>query len=257
MKGVFFIILTMMFSSCAVKKMAVDNADTLLTHQITKRLPLYSKQKEKLSKDMDKFLNDQKLVAQEILPHLDEMEINSEEMLIKKYQTLEASFMQISKNFSNLMSKYMAQLDEKQQKDFFETLDDENREILKKEKEKRIDEVEDRFEIFLGKLSGPQKQIIREYKDYYHSRAKDRLDRRVKLHEKFRATYNYDISESTKVQQFQEAFTEYQEETRSGSKNLEIMKRILPTVSKKQREQFRKRVEEVKDIIKYYLSVDY
>ncbi len=242
---------------CGAKKLAVENADTLISHQVNKRLPLYSTQRDQLSKDIDTFLNKEKPVAQEILPVIDEIDLKSPEKVEADYKKLEGFFVRISKDFTNFMSQYMAKLDAKQQKDFFKNLDDENREILKKEKEDRIDSIEERFEMFMGSINSKQKQIIRDYSDYYHDRAKERLTRRVKLHDKFKAIYSHDSSEESKVKEFQEAFNEYQVESLKGNKNLEILKKVLPTVSAEQREHFRKEAQEVKDLLRYYNSIEY
>lgn len=257
MKLFIITVLSFLLSACAAKKLAVENADTLLSHQITKRVPLYSKQKDKLNKEIDQFLNEKKEVAQEILPVLDNLDIEDSEKIESQYKKLENFFLNISSDFSALMSRQIARMDKKQQKDFFETLDDENREILKKEKEDRIDQFEERFESFFGSIMGPQKQIVREYANYFDSRARERLDRRVKLHQKFRDIMAQEVSTESKEKMIQEAFVDYQQEVQKGSRNLEIIKKLLPTVTDIQREHFRGQVQEIKDLLKYYVSLDY
>jgi transcription termination factor NusB len=257
MRITFLFLIAFLGYGCGAKKLAVENADTLIGHQVNKRLPLYSAQRDQLSKDIDLFLNKEKPVAQEILPVIDEIDLKSPEKVEADYTKLEGFFVRISKDFTNFMSQYMAKLDAKQQKDFFKTLDDENREILKKEKEDRIDSIEERFEMFMGSINSKQKQIIRNYSDYYHDRAKERLTRRVKLHDKFKAIYSHDSSEESKIKEFQEAFNEYQAESLKGNKNLEILKKVLPTVTAEQREHFRKEAQEIKDLLRYYNSIEY
>lgn len=258
MKMMFMLMFIVLFTGCAAKQLAVENADTLISHQITKRLPLYSKQKDKLNRDIDKFLNDSKPLAQEILPVIDDIDLKNEEAVSEKYKKLEAYFMDISKKFSAMMSSHIAKLDSKQQKDFFNVLDDENRELLKREKEDRIDSIEERFEMFFGSIKGEQKQLIREYADYFHDRAKAKLDRRIKLHQEFRNIFKAEeLSENGREKLIQDAFIEYQNDTLKGNKNLEILKKVLPTISKKQREHFRGQTREVKELLKYFLSVDY
>jgi phage-related minor tail protein len=257
MKVTFIILFCFLGYGCAAKKLAVQNADSLITHQMTKRLPLYSDQKDTLEKDVDAFLDRTKPMAQEVLPVIDEMNLKNEEEISTQYQKLESFFVQVSNEFSKLSSKYMAKLDPKQQKEFFETLDDENREILKKEKENRIDQAENRLELFLGHVNSKQKQIIREYGDYLQKRAKTRLDRRIKLHHEFKIIYHQDISESSRASAFLEQFVNYQNESMTGNKNLEIIKRFIPTITSEQREHFRKEAEEIKSLIKYFNSVEY
>lgn len=242
---------------CGAKKLAIDNADTLISHQVNKRLPLYSAQKDQLAKDIDRFLNKEKAVAQEILPVIDDIDLEKPEKIESQYMKLEGFFVRVSNDFTAFMSTYMAKLDQKQQKDLFKILDDENREILKKEKEARIDTIEDRFKMFMGSINSKQKQIIRDYSDYFQSRAKERLSRRVKLHDKFRAIYTHDSSEDSKAKEFQEAFVDYQKEALAGNKNLELLKKVLPTVTPEQREHFRKEAQEIKDLLRYFNSVEY
>lgn len=253
---VMFLIMLLQFG-CTAKKMAVENADTLLRYQINKRLPLYSAQKDQMNRDVEIFLNKEKPVAQEILPVIDAIDFKSPEKIEEQYKKLEAFFLRISKDFTVYVSKYLAKLDSKQQKDLFNTLDDENREILKKEKEARIDGLEDKFKMFMGSINGPQKQIIREHVDYFQDRAKLRLNRRITLHQKFRSIFQQDASEATKANLFQEAFDEYQKKSVEGNKNLELLKKVLPTITPDQREYFRKEAAEIKDLIRYYNSIEY
>ena len=258
MKIMLLVLICFLFTGCAAKKLAIDNADTLISHQINRRLPLYSKQKEELSKDIDKFLNDSKPLAQEIVPIVDEIDLNNDAEIEGQYNKLEAYFSEISKKFSAMMSTHIARLDKKQQKDFFDTLDEENRELLKREKDDRIDSIEERFEMFFGSINGEQKQILVEYSDYFHDRAKQRLDRRVKLHKEFREIFKEeDLSENGRVKMIQDAFVKYQNESLVGNKNLEMLKKVLPTLSKRQHEHFRKHTVEIKELLKYFLSVDY
>jgi len=253
---VMFLIILLQFG-CTAKKMAVENADTLINYQINKRLPLYSEQKDQMNRDVEIFLNKEKPVAQEILPVIDEIDLKNPDKVEAQYKKLEDFFLRISKDFTVYVAKYMAKLDSKQQKDLFHTLDDENREILKKEKEERIDGLEDRFKMFMGSINGPQKQIIREHVSYFEERAKLRLNRRINLHQKFRSIYKQDASESAKAALFQEAFSEYQKKSIEGNKNLELLKKVLPTITPQQREYFRKEAAEIKDLLRYYNSVEY
>lgn len=191
-------VLGIFLSGCAAKKLAVNNADSLISYQVTKRLPLYSEQKEKLDKDIEAFLIKSKLVASDMLPVIDSLNLSSVENLPNQYNKFESFYSKLAFDFAELMSSHLATLDKKQQKDFFETLDDENRKLLNKEKEDRVDDIEDRFDTFLGSVNGPQKQLIREYSDYFHCRAKERLDRRITLHEKFREIFKTESSPAYK-----------------------------------------------------------
>jgi hypothetical protein len=251
------ILILLLTYGCAAKKMALENADSLISHQFTKRLPLYSAQKNTLDKDIDAFLERTKPLAQYVAAEIDDIDLKSPDKIETQYADLEKYYKHVAKDFSTLMSKYMAKLDLKQRKDFLETLDDENREILKKEKENRIDQIEDRFKMFLGSVNSKQKQLIREYEDYFDARAKARLDRRVQLQQSFQNIFNQDISEASRITLFQEAFAKYQNDSLIGNKNVEILKKIVPTVTPDQREHFRKEAQEVKSLLQYFNSIEY
>ncbi|WPU63847.1 hypothetical protein [Peredibacter starrii] len=252
-----FLLIALIGYGCAAKKLAVDNADTLLGHQVTKRLPLYTAQKNELGEDIDQFLNKQKPVAQEIVPVIDDMKLESEAKLEEHYKKLEGFYRKIAKDFSALMAKYMAKLDDKQQKDFFDEVESENRQIAKKDKEERVEEVQERLEKFLGTISSDQKQVIAHYGDYFMEQTKKRVERRRELHQKFKSIYAQDIAPTARKDLFQEAFVNYQEEGLTSNKNLEILKKLLPTITKLQREHFRRETQEIKDILSYYLQVNY
>jgi hypothetical protein len=257
MRYILILLLTLNGYGCAAKKMAVENADYLISRQVYKKIPLYSDQKSQFSKDIDIFLNQVKPNAQNILPVIDEMDLEASDKMTSQYEKLEEFFKKLSKKFSDLISTYLAKLDVKQQKDFFKNLDDENREILKLEKEKNIDQVENRVKLLLGSINSDQKQLIRENSQYFEQRAKERLDRRVELHQIFRSIYAQDISENSRIKLFQEAFGDYQTKSTVNTKNLELLQKLLPTITKKQREHFRKEAQEVKDLLKYFITIEY
>lgn len=243
--------------SCAAKKLVVNNADTLLEHQITKRLPLYSKQKQVLSKDVTQFLKDQKPRAREVLPVIDKINISSPDEIDDHYQVLAKNYDQIALDFARLLSKHMATLDSKQQKDFFDTLAQENRELKKKDPEERIEKTQDRFENFFGTINEKQKQKLTDLNDHFEERNKERIKRRIKLHADFQRIYKNDLSSESRQDLFVKSYAEYQKKSVDHKKNIELIKAILPTVSKKQKEFFKGRTREVKEILKYFLEATY
>jgi hypothetical protein len=256
MKNILLIMILPLLFSCGVKRLAVNHADDLLTYQVTRKIPLYSEQKKDLERDIGNFLNSSKTSVSDILPTIDKLELEGSEEINRTYPKLEEFYLKLAGNFSNLLSKYLANLDSKQQKDLFEILDDENRELLKKEKEDRIDEWEDRFRSFFGNISGPQKQLLLKNADYFQERAKARLTRRVNLHEKLKVAYQQDISSESRKDILNDAFKAYQTESTKGNKNVEIIQDFLPTLSKRQKEHFRRHIEDVKELLKYFCSIN-
>lgn len=257
MKILHLILILSFTCACAAQKVAVNNADTLISYQVTKRLPLYSEQKKKLDTDIDEFLQRSKSKASEILPVIDEIDLKDPGALDSQYKRIEAFYKYISADFSVLMSLHMAKLDKIQQEEFFSNMADENRDLEKKNKRDLIKEVEERFDQFLGDLTDNQKNIIRSYDPYYQERAEKRLENRKKLYQVFKDIYAQEASPDAKAKLFQEAFVKYQNESIDSNKNVEILQKLIPTIDQSQREYFRNKASEIRELIKYYLTVNY
>lgn len=256
MRVVLLFLCLLTFVSCGAKKMAIDHADTLLVHQITKRLPLYSQQKKELGDDVQKFLKDSKPLALEASPLLENIEVNHEKVG-PQYKRFEAFYMKLANRFSGLLSRYMAKLDAKQQKEFFETLDLENKELARKDKTDILESVEERFKYFMGTITEAQKQILVNYEEYFINRHKTRLKGREKLLNDIKLTYADDSSLATKTKTFQELMVKYQERNAEENKNAEILEKIVPTMTDLQKKHFHKETQEIKELLGYFMTVDY
>ncbi|MBA2404023.1 MAG: hypothetical protein H0V66_04560 [Bdellovibrionales bacterium] len=241
---------------CAAKKMAAQNADVLLENQIEKKLPLYSDQKKQLKSDVDKFLNDQKPLSKEAIKLITSIELDAYK-IDQQYDALNAIYSKLALNFTKVMSKYMSMLDEKQQKEFNEKLDEENKTLAKSKTEDRIEKLEDRFETLFGSISDKQKELLAKQKSHISERHKIRVERREKLHEKFKEIFEMDLSREAKIDYFVEAFSNYQKNYPEAPKNKEIIKSIIPTLSAEQKEFFEEKTNDLKEIINYYLETDY
>lgn len=245
-----------LLAGCAAKKLAVSNADTLLENQIEKRLPLYDAQKTALAKDVDKFLNDQKPFAREAIPLITDVELDVSQV-DGQYEKLKTLYNKLALNFSRLMSKYMAPLDEKQQKDFSRLLKEENHKLSRSKTDERMEKLYDRFELMFGSVSSEQKKILESYKDYFWERHKLRVKRREKLHDRFDEIFKIDLSEAGRAEEFYKAFEDFQQNYPDNEKNKEIIKKIIPTLSLAQKEAFEERTEDMQEIIRYYLEASY
>lgn len=243
-------------SGCAAKKMMVRHADNLLEVQLLKRLPLYEAQKKNLSKEVSAFMNEQKQLVQNALPILNDLEL-SQVKIESQYDRLHSAYKQLALNFSKLMSRFMAQLDKKQQKEFDQKLTEENEEIAKTKLQTRLDKINERLEILLGNLSDEQKHLIKNHRKYFEDRHILRLKRREKLHERFREIYRLNLSDESRATYFYEAFEDYQMGYPESEKNKEIILQLIPTLSSKQKEIFKNRLTDLKEILQYYLETDY
>lgn len=257
MKYLMLLLLSCLLFACGPKKLAVKNADTLIVHQITKRVPLYSAQKDELAKDVDRFLVNKKPMVQEIVPIIDELDFKDSGRLESQYQTLETHYRKIAQDFSALMAKYLSKLDAKQQKEFISNLEDENKKIAVKVKRNPMSDIESRFKLFFDSISDSQKKLLNTYKDYFKARNELRLQNRLKLQEQIRGLTSEELSAESKQKMIQDYFTEYQKASLEDNKNVEILKKIAPTLSDEQRKYFKEEAQDIKETLKYFISVDY
>jgi hypothetical protein len=241
---------------CTAKKLVVQNADTLLQIQIKKHLPLYSTQNKRLEKDIHQFLNQQKSYVKEAVPIFANLDLNSKKVN-EQYDALNEVYFKLALNFSKLMGSYMAMLDKKQQSEFKENLKEENQTLKNQSSEERQEKIQERFKSLFGKISHEQVEILNAQKDYFEQRHKVRLNRRKKLHAKFWEIYKMDVSESSKAHEFYEAFEEYQVSYPENEKNKEILKKTASSLSDEQKEVFKRKMNELKEILSYYLETVY
>lgn len=241
---------------CAAKKMAAQNADMYLEHQIEQRLPLYSAQKTALAKDVDRFLTEQKEFAKVALPAIKSIELDANK-IDRQYDHLEQIYRNLALNFAKLMSRYMAQLDHKQQKDFAKNLKDENTTLARLTADARIEKIAHRFESIFGSLSDEQRNIIKSHKSRWETRHLNRLKRREALHAKFTEIYKQDLSNDGRTKYFVEAFHEYQRSYPESEHNKEILKLLIPTLSPKQRVELQEKSNDLQEILGHYLETDY
>lgn len=239
-------------SACGSKKLAVSNADTLISYQMNKRIPLEYKQKEKLAKDIDDFLNAHKADAKAILPVIDEIRVD--QPVDDPYSKLESFYEKITQDFTKVIAKYMAMLDESQQKEFFESLKTDNESALKRDKFSRRKQIEDRVKLVTGSITDEQKKILDQYDSYFEERMLKRHQLRADLFNKFQEIYK---SRENLEQKIEDALLAYQSENLSNSKNLEIIKKIMPTLDQAQKDGLKDQILEVKEIIALFLTTNY
>jgi hypothetical protein len=256
---VYLLTLLFLVFGCTAKKIVVTHADMLLQNQIEKRLPLYSAQKKDLSKDIDKFLNEQKAFAREVIPVITELELNVDKV-DEQYDKVEEMYQRLSLKFGKLMSRHMASLDEKQAKDFLRTLKEENHKLSKNRHKDRMKAVEDRFKMFFGSIKEEQRKIFDDHKKLLQERHNTRVERRKQLHQRFAEIYQMDESKEPKESRefyFNQAFADYQKNYPESPKNKEIIKQIIPTLTLKQKETFESKTKEVNEVLNYYLDTNY
>jgi hypothetical protein len=251
-----FFLFMFCLSGCGAKSILVKNADSLLEYQVEKRLPLYSDQKKVLSKDVKNFLKEQKSAVQVLLPVIDELSLEPE-IVEKAYKELLSTYDKVTLKFSAMVSKHLAILDSKQQKDFFENLKNENRSLSKKSPSDLLDMSYERFEKLFGSINDKQKQLLSGYESYIVDNHNRKLKRRKDLESQFEKIFAQELSAGSRENLLVDALNAFHKDAHDHEKNLLIIKKLIPEISPAQIETFRKRVAEVKEIIQLYLDANY
>lgn len=249
-------LMTILLTGCGAKKIVVNNADGLLSYQVTKKIPLSAKQEHELDQDIDKLLNDTKPTGEAVIAIIDVLDLSSQDKLEVRYKELENIYVKLAHEASAILAKHLSRLDEKQQKSFFMKLEQDNKDIQKRLKKKSMERIEDRMDSLLGSVNKDQRNLMKEYEDYFHARNEMRSERREKLAAHFKKIFE-EKSLQEREAQIRKAFQDYQTEALKGNKNLEMLKKLLPTLTQKQKDHFMNHMENLKELLKYYLTVQY
>lgn len=256
MKLASLLLISTLYYSCTGKKIIAKNVDLIVELQIEKRLPLYAAQKDQLSKDVKTFLNNHKGLTKKSLPIISEIELNPERVDLQ-YDTLNSLYKELALQFSKLIAKYMAILDTKQQKEFKETLEGENRSLKRINSDDQVEKARERMESLLGTITDEQIKLIKDQRSYLDARHKLRISRKEALNEKFSKIYKMDSSILAREHSFYEAFENYQATYPENTKNKEIIKKILLTLNEDQKAVLKNKIKELKEILMYYLENNY
>lgn len=243
--------------SCGPKQVAVKYADTYIQKQVEKRLPLYDAQEDALSRDIDKFLNEQKERVKSIVPLLNKINLDDSTSLDQQYPLITEKYLEIARDFSHILAKHMSAFDPKQTKDFLKRMREENNDIFTKGRKERHEKIESRVRHFLGTLSDEQKKILHDNGKTFDAQVVRRSERRGILHTEFKKILEQEISREAKEKMIFDAFVAYQKEALESSENLEIAKKMLPTLSEKQKKNVKGQLAEIEEIIDYFLKTTY
>ncbi len=257
MKMVLLIMIILTGFGCAAKKMAIDNADTLITYQVGKDLPLSSSQKDSLRKKVEGFLNGAKPLANKIQETLTKFDPGNSETITPAYQELEKEYLVLAQDFSKILSQSMATFDKAQQKEYFEIQKDKSSKIKKLKTKERMAKLKERLEHFIGKINEEQQNLIVTYNEYFEDRAQKRIVRRGELQGKFKEIFAQEVTHSEKEKLIQDAFINYQKESLAGNKNLEMLKLLVPTLSEEQIKHLNSKKEEIIELLKYFIKKEY
>jgi hypothetical protein len=254
MKNFLSLLILLILSSCAAKKLAVRNADNLIQYQIEKKIPLYTAQKEKLGQDISRILTNLKPEVKKLIPLLKDVPLDRPEGFDSHYQEIDHLYHRIESDFTNLISKNLAQLDKKQQKDFLKNMADDNKEIADKSTKKKKAEMQKNLETLLGSVTDKQKEILGSYEEYFSKRSLGRIQGRETLLADFTKIYNGEVINE---EGFHQAFREYQ---KARNKDLElpsILKKFIPTLNPEQKMHLKEKFEEAESLVMEFLKTSY
>lgn len=257
MRVLLLIIMTLILGyGCTAKKLAIDNADTLISYQVRKHLPLDSTQKKVFHQDLVDFLNDSKPLAKEITSVVKQIDLKEAKDIDKHYALLEKEYLKMANDFTKILAKPMSHFDPGQQGEFFQILEKENRDITSKKKD-RHKRVADRLKHFLGSVTPDQLTLINNYREYSQERAEQRVKRREKLQTQFKNIFALQVSVAEKEKMIQKAFEDYQKESLMGNKNLEMIHALIPTLTSEQHKYFSEKKEELIQLLEYFIKKTY
>ncbi len=242
---------------CAAKKMAIDNAETLIIYQIGKDLPLSKPQKNELNKDVISFLNGLKPLSTKLQYVLQKFNPADLETIDSTYQELEKSYLIIAQDFSKILARSMADFNQTQQNEYLEIQKKKASKIKKNKPSERLKKSKERLEHFLGQVTEEQQNLLAGQNAYFEERALSRIERRGKLQEQFKEIFSKDITSTEKEKLIFEAFVNYQKESLAGNKNLEMLKVLLPTLKKDQIKHLNSKKNEIIDLLKYFNKKEY
>jgi len=228
------------------------NADYLLVNQIEKRLPLDSNQKKDLSKDIDKLLNDQKPTAKNLILFVEDLRPEVDDVN-KNYDYVEGTYKKIAIDLSAILSKYLAQLNQKQQKEYENLFIKDQIKMRELSQEERIEKAFDRFELFFGSLTDTQKSFFKD--EEFRNKYLNYLKRRENLQEQIKTVFKEDPKSREKL--ILEILHHYIHQYPDSERNKAFIKKILGSLSFDQKKHFQNKKNDFKEILNDFIQTDY
>lgn len=253
MKPYFSLLILLLISSCAAKKLAVRQADNLIQYQIEKKIPLYTAQKEKLGRDIDKILLELKPEIKKLIPLLKEMPIESPEKVEGHYVIVDQIYQRIETDFTALLATHISSLDKKQQRDFLKTMENDTKEIEDRSETRKKETFERNLKMLLGSVTEKQKDILKSYDAYFQKRATSRINGRKNLETNIAKIFEAEMNREAILQ----AFKEYQAERKKDLQITTILKDFIPTLTAEQKVHLKEKFEEAETLIMEFLKTSY
>lgn len=251
MKLTLVLMILIVTHGCTFKKLAIQNAHQLIYFYSLKKLPLNKQQKHEYKEDLAKFINRHRsFIKEELSIVLNSINPEDLQKIENQYHKIESIYLNLAGNFSEILAGLIADFNDKQQTEFFKTLNEDNSKIRKKIEERDPSTLKKTFKMFIGNLNEKQISILRTYSLPLKEQSFKRLERRKNLHEKLKFILDQKNGGERRTA-IHEAFIQYQNEVIKESNYLEIIKSIIPTLDKEQIKHFKNYIAETKELIEY------
>ena len=267
------VIFLLFFVGCSVATLAIKNLDWIISRQVKNHLDLYYNQEKSLQTDISHFLTRQKIQVDPLTQLIKEITLKYESKIqlkdvIQIRSKLSDFYTKIADDFnSNILSKYLAQISQKQLAHFRNENTKRNIE-LKEKISNNESTIFKRIEFFVGDFTAEQKQIIVELRPPMQSLQKQRLQRRKELQIKL-----YQVlasSKTDKKQEIQKLFYNYvhksdldkdQKQKQNYNKNFaaidEGIVKIFNSLNQNQKKALAKKIQWLTDSLKSFKETNF
>jgi hypothetical protein len=174
-----------------------------------------------------------------------------------QFEALKSAYVLISTDYLKLYTKYVALLDQKQQKGFWEKFDETTADFKRRTFEEQEEKLEDRFEMFFGEVTTPQSKLLKDHARYQMSHHEESLKERQLLRDHLKVIFAQNLSSEEKAKAFSQVYLNYQNGLLDNEMTIGLIKSIIPTLTNGQRKFFKKLTTEIEDLIVYFLTKNF
>ncbi|MDA9793386.1 hypothetical protein N9B72_02260 [Bacteriovoracaceae bacterium] len=249
----------LLLSSCGlVQNLFVRKLDYFIASKVSKRLHLYNKQEKLLDVDIDNLLNNQASNANDLIKILDDISI--ETSLTQKSKEVLRYYYIMATDISTLIAKYLAELDRDQTKEFLSKMNEQNRKIEDELSDFNLEKTHDALLFFVGPLTPPQKNILKQNKSIFKQKLSLRYVKRIAMYKKMVEIF---LNKDKKQAQFIKLFSAINDPkqamvpTKNRSQIYEVIEKLRLTLNAKQIKFFKNKKLEVQELLKFFIEHKY
>lgn len=273
-----WLLLLIFLSSCSLTSLAVKNLNWIISRQVKNHLDLYYNQEKQLDIDVAQYLNRQKkqvpalLELVQMLQNKNTRTIKIEEVELFR-KNLRLMYYTIADDFNaNILSPYLAQINDPQLKHFRNENNKRNIELKNKINDKDSD-IFKRIEFLIGNFTDNQRKILKSIQPQIRGLQKLRLRRKKEFQIKLYQVISTSIlpkQEVTKKVEIQKLFYNYihkvdlendpivlkQNENNNKAINQAILQ-IFNSLNQEQTKILQEKVRWLKNVVQSFKSTKY